>query len=382
MRVILMPVGPPGSGKSTLCNGLKQFMNAINRPCSVANLDPANDNIPYQDEAAFDVRELVDVDEIMEREQLGPNGGVLWAMEEVETNFDWLEQQLEQCEDTIVLDPPGQPELTTHHIALPRILQRLEKLGYRITIIQCLDSVVVTRPSLYLSSLILCVRGMLHLPYPIVNVLTKLDNLKAVGGDDLPFNLDFYTEVQDLNYLIPALAMEQGPSANAKFDKLNDALIQLVEDFGLVGFETLAVEDRASMASFVRAIDRANGWVLAGARGTDETGRTLDDEASVWAQAMSDHWAGKMEVRDVQERWIDRREEYDALEKKAWEEEAKLATETPSSAAVERAAEKATATGGVSTGDVEEDEMLAEQSKWQEKQQAGGVSGTKVERKG
>ena len=213
-------------------------------------------------------------------------------------------------------------------------------------------------------------------------MLTKLDNLKAVGGDDLPFNLDFYTEVQDLNYLIPALAMEQGPSANAKFDKLNDALIQLVEDFGLVGFETLAVEDRASMASFVRAIDRANGWVLAGARGTDETGRTLDDEASIWAQAMSDHWAGKMEVRDVQERWIDRREEYDELEKKAWEEEAKLATETPSSAAVERAAEKANATGGVSTGDIEEDEMLAEQRKWQEKQQAGGVLGTKVERKG
>jgi hypothetical protein len=212
--------------------------------------------------------------------------------------------------------------------------------------------------------------------------LTKIDNLKAVGGDDLPFNLDFYTEVQDLNYLIPALAMEQGSSANAKFDKLNDALIQLVEDFGLVGFETLAVEDRASMASFVRAIDRANGWVLAGARGTDETGRTLDDEASVWAQAMSDHWAGKMEVRDVQERWIDRREEYDELEKKAWEEEAKLATETPSSAAVERAAEKATATGGVSTGDAEDDEELAEQRKWQEKQQAGGVSGTKVERKG
>jgi hypothetical protein len=211
--------------------------------------------------------------------------------------------------------------------------------------------------------------------------LTKLDNLKAVGGDDLPFNLDFYTEVQDLNYLIPALAMEQGASANAKFDKLNDALIQLVEDFGLVGFETLAVEDRASMANFMRAIDRANGWVFAGARGTDETGRTLDDEASIWAQAMSDHWAGKMEVRDVQERWIDRREEYDELEKKGWEEEARMATETPSSAAVERAAEKATATGGVSSGDAEEDEILAEQRKWQEKQQADGASSTKVERR-
>jgi hypothetical protein len=80
-------------------------MNAINRPCSVANLDPANDNVPYQDEAAFDVRDLVDVDEVMEREQLGPNGGVLWAMEEVETNFDWLEQQLEQCGEDSILYP-------------------------------------------------------------------------------------------------------------------------------------------------------------------------------------------------------------------------------------------------------------------------------------
>ena len=38
-------------------------MTAINRPCSAANLDPANDNIPY--DAAFDVRELVSVEEVM-----------------------------------------------------------------------------------------------------------------------------------------------------------------------------------------------------------------------------------------------------------------------------------------------------------------------------
>ena len=95
MRTILLPVGPPGSGKSTLCNGLQQFMRAINRPCSVGNLDPANDNIPY--DGAFDVRELVSVEEVMEREELGPNGGVLWAMEELEANFDWLEERIVDC---------------------------------------------------------------------------------------------------------------------------------------------------------------------------------------------------------------------------------------------------------------------------------------------
>ena len=130
IKTLILPVGPPGSGKSTLTNGLQQFMTAISRPCSVANLDPANDVVPYT--PAFDVRELVSVEEVMEREELGPNGGVLWAMEEIEANLEWLEDRLAECEDTVVLDPPGQPELTIHHLALPRILQRLEKIGYRV----------------------------------------------------------------------------------------------------------------------------------------------------------------------------------------------------------------------------------------------------------
>lgn len=70
-------------------------MRAVARPCSVGNMDPANDNIPY--DADFDVRELVNVEEVMEREELGPNGGVLWAMEEVEANLQWLEENLEAC---------------------------------------------------------------------------------------------------------------------------------------------------------------------------------------------------------------------------------------------------------------------------------------------
>lgn len=95
MRTLLVPIGPPGSGKSTLVNGLQQFMKAISRPCSAVNLDPANDNIPYQ--ADVDVRELVDIEEVMAREELGPNGGILWAMEEVESEFAWLEERLDDC---------------------------------------------------------------------------------------------------------------------------------------------------------------------------------------------------------------------------------------------------------------------------------------------
>lgn len=215
---------------------------------------------------------------------------------------------------------------------------------------------------------------MLHLPYPIVNILTKLDNLAAVGGGDLPFNLDFYTEVQDLSHFLPVLAAEQASSSlvnREKWDRLNEALIGLIEDHGMVGFETLAVEDRQSMASLLRAIDRASGYVFAGARAKDEEGRTLSDEASIWAQAMSTNY-GQMEVRDVQERWIERKEEWDEIERKQWEEEARLAgaLDGKNPAASVRRAEPSDVVGAE-----EEDELLAEQRKWMEEQAKKGQGG-------
>lgn len=85
-------IGPPGSGKSTYCNGMQQFMSAIGRKCSIVNLDPANDLTSYT--PALDVRDLVTLEEIMADDRLGPNGGVLYALEEIEENFEWLAEGL------------------------------------------------------------------------------------------------------------------------------------------------------------------------------------------------------------------------------------------------------------------------------------------------
>ena len=110
----------------------------------------------------------------------------------------------------------------------------------------------------------LSLRAMLHLELPHINVLSKVDLIQRYGDlgaytlqhPDLysnvqypcflgreaysisaDFNLDFYTEVQDLSYL-ENLLTQQSP----RFAALNMAICSLVEDFGLVGFETLAVE--------------------------------------------------------------------------------------------------------------------------------------------
>eukprot|EP00953_Heterococcus_sp_UTEX-ZZ885_P038770 19897-Heterococcus_DN1.PRE.1 len=35
-------VGPPGSGKTTYCNGMAQYMRGLGREVAIVNLDPAN----------------------------------------------------------------------------------------------------------------------------------------------------------------------------------------------------------------------------------------------------------------------------------------------------------------------------------------------------
>jgi hypothetical protein len=144
---------------------------------------------------------------------------------------------------------------------------------------------------------------------PHLNVLTKIDKLSIYG--ELPFNLDFYTEVQDLSYLLPHLASESFVSQ--KFEGLNTAIVDLVESFGLVAFETLAVEDKRSMMHLLQVIDRAGGYAFGGAEGANDT---------VWQVAMREG-VTTMDVKDVQERWLDAKDEYDERDRQEWEEQAK-----------------------------------------------------------
>lgn len=100
-------IGPPGAGKSTYCNGMHQFLGAIGRKCSIVNLDPANDKTSYP--CALDVRDLVTLEEIMEEDHLGPNGATLYALEELEENYSWLEGGLKElgglCLTRLLFEP-------------------------------------------------------------------------------------------------------------------------------------------------------------------------------------------------------------------------------------------------------------------------------------
>jgi GPN-loop GTPase len=89
---IKLVIGPPGAGKTTFCNGMHQFLGALGRKSSVVNLDAANDRVSYP--CALDIFSLITLDEIMKQEGLGPNGGIIYALETLEANFEWLQEGL------------------------------------------------------------------------------------------------------------------------------------------------------------------------------------------------------------------------------------------------------------------------------------------------
>jgi len=157
--------------------------------------------------------------------------------------------------------------------------------------VHLVDSHYCTDAAKYISVLLLSLKTMLQLELPHVNVLSKVDLIESYGR--LPMALEFYTNVSDLSFL--QYHLNQDPFM-AKFQQLNEAMCDLIESFGLVGFETLCIQDKESVTKVVRAIDKAGGYVFGGLEEANE---------SILMTAMRSGSEWESTVHDVQERYMD-----------------------------------------------------------------------------
>lgn len=289
-------IGPPGSGKSTFCAGMSDFLTSLGRKVAVVNLDPANESLYYK--CAVDVSTLITLDDVMESLKLGPNGGLIYCIEYLEKNIDWLEAKLKELSGHYFLfDCPGQVELYTHHNSVRNVVRRLEKWDFRLTAVHLVDAHHCSDPAKFISVLLTSLSTMIHIELPHVNVLSKIDLVEQYGK--LAFNLDFYTDVLDLNYLLDHI---KDDPFTQKYKKLNEALVGLVEDYGLVSFRTLDVQSKESMYQLIKSIDQANGYVFGG----------LEDDRSNFSQLMSSAVGTDFEffrTAAVQEKYMEEEED-------------------------------------------------------------------------
>lgn len=253
-------LGPPGSGKTTYCNGLQQFFKLINRKVAVINLDPANDNPTY--ECAIDVRDLVSLEVVQEEMGLGPNGGLVYCMEYLQSNLDWLKEHLDPLANNgcyFLFDCPGQVELFSLHTGVKHILEIMTNTwNYRLVAVQLIDAHLCSDPAKYMAALLLSLSTAMHLELPLIHALSKFDLAQQYGQLAMP--TDFYLHAQGLDRLSYVL----GDAVPHRFKKLTMQLCEVIEDYGLVGFVPLAIEDKESVAGIVALVDKANGYAFAG----------------------------------------------------------------------------------------------------------------------
>ena len=291
-------IGPPGSGKSTYTEGMRQFLTAIGRNVTTVNLGPANDQLPYP--VDIDVRDLVDLDAAAKTHSLGPNGALLYCYEYLAANVDWLAHKLSaKPEAYLLIDMPGQVELYTHHSAVREILQTLQrKHDHRLCAVHLVDAHHCSDAAKYISVLLVTLSTMVQLEMPQINLLSKLDLIESYG--QLAFNLDFYMDAPDPARLLPYLEESTGEGCAAfarKHARLSAAICELVDDFGLVQFGAIAISDKETVAAALRSIDKANGYCFASLD-------TIPNASPFFSVAASDAVSDDVRVGELQERYM------------------------------------------------------------------------------
>ena len=252
--------------------GMQQLLSQLKRQVVVVNLDPANDRLRY--DCDVDVRDLVTLEAVQEEFGLGPNGGLLYCLDYLHANRDWLEERLRPFADAggyFLFDCPGQVELFTSANSLKALVQHVAAAFHlRLACVHLVDAHLCTDAFKYLSAVLLSLGTMLHLELPHINVLSKMDLLDQYGAPE--FDLRLYAEAQDLRRLVDAeLDGPEGAGGGAgadpfarRFRRLSAGLCEVVEDFALVSFCTLAVEDQESVLEVTAAVDKATGYVAQG----------------------------------------------------------------------------------------------------------------------
>ena len=211
----------------------------------------------------------------MEELHLGPNGGLIYCFEFLLENLDdFLTDKLETVSDEylIVIDMPGQIELYTHVPIVPNLVRHLTKGSLNISMCAAylLESTFIVDRAKFFAGTLSAMSAMLLLELPHVNILSKMDLVKGqVARKELKRFID-----PDISLLQDAPesglvyeykdGVDNGDPTEAEsvmtgesFAKLNRAVGQLIDDFSLVSFLKLDVQDEDSVGAVLSYIDDA-----------------------------------------------------------------------------------------------------------------------------
>ena len=171
---VVFIIGTAGAGKSLFTGAFSEWLKISKQDVSIVNLDPGALTLPYSPDV--DVRNYVNVDNLMEKHQLGPNGALVVAADLIADETDRLSREIEELKSDIVLvDTSGQMELFAFRASGPYIASELTKEPK--AIIYLFDSVFSVNPLNYVSNLFLSAAVNSRFLLPQLHLISKCDLL-------------------------------------------------------------------------------------------------------------------------------------------------------------------------------------------------------------
>ena len=189
---LIFVLGTAGSGKSELTGVFTRWLELQGEDAMAANLDPGAITIPYS--ANVDVRDYVQVEVLMEKFGLGPNGGLMLASEMILEIIDQIVSDIEDfMPDIALIDTPGQMELFAFRDVGAQIAEEISDNGKGI--LYLFDAGLCRDPLNYVMNMFLASAINSRFLLPQISVLSKadllgeeLETIEGWGQD--PFRLE------------------------------------------------------------------------------------------------------------------------------------------------------------------------------------------------
>jgi GTPase SAR1 family protein len=174
MRLIYF-VGTAGSGKSTMVQAYKDWLDHNGIDSIIVNLDPGADSLPY--DADIDIREWISLSDVMQEYALGPNGAQIVSADLMALNVGELESALASYKTRFALiDTPGQLELFAFRSSSKVLIESLGKDRSMVAFL--MDPMLCRSPNGFVSGMVLSSLVRFRLGLPMINILSKSDTLK------------------------------------------------------------------------------------------------------------------------------------------------------------------------------------------------------------
>ncbi|KAJ3154995.1 GPN-loop GTPase 1 [Geranomyces michiganensis] len=172
---VIICIGMAGSGKTTFMQRLNSYIHTVKAPGYVVNLDAAVAQLPFG--ANIDIRDTVNYKEVMKQYNLGPNGGILTALNLFTTKFDQVLNLIDKRAPTldyVLIDTPGQIEIFTWSASGTIITDTLAAT-YPTVVAYIVDTPRSTSPATFMSNMLYAVSILYKTKLPFVLVFNKTD---------------------------------------------------------------------------------------------------------------------------------------------------------------------------------------------------------------